>query len=98
MADKLAYLLFGDQSTDTHGFLAEFFRQSNQGLLAKAFLEQAGRRLKKEIEQLPKVERSKLPTFLTLQQLNERYYAQGNKHPGVDGALLCIAQLAHYIE
>ena len=98
MADKLAYLLFGDQSTDTHGFLAEFFRHGAQGLLAKAFLEQAGRRLRKEIDELPKIERSKLPTFLTLQQLNERYHAQGIKHPGVDGALLCISQLAHYIE
>lgn len=98
MADKLAFLLFGDQSTDTHGFLAEFFRQPERGILANAFLEQVRHALRKEIEGLPKVERSKLPKFLTIQNLNERYHAQGLKHPGVDGALLCISQLAHYIE
>jgi Starter unit:ACP transacylase in aflatoxin biosynthesis len=98
MADKLAFLLFGDQSLDTHGFLAEFFRQEKRGLLAKAFLEQAGYALKKEVESLSRLERSKLPVFQTLQQLNERYYAQKLKHPGIDGALLCTSQLAHYIE
>ncbi|ROV93783.1 hypothetical protein VSDG_07022 [Cytospora chrysosperma] len=98
MADRLAFLLFGDQSSDTHGFLAEFFRQPERGILANAFLEQAGRALRKEIEALPRVERSKLPKFLSLQHLSERYHAQGLKHPGIDGALLCISQLAHYIE
>lgn len=98
MADKLAFLLFGDQSTDTHGFLAEFFRQRERGILANAFLEQVWHALRKEIEGLPRVERSKLPKFLSIQNLNERYHAQGLKHPGVDGALLCISQLAHYIE
>lgn len=98
MADKLAYLLFGDQSTDTHGFLAEFFRQPERGILANAFLEQVRHALRKEIEGLPRVERSKLPKFLSIQNLNERYHAQALKHPGVDGALLCISQLAHYIE
>ncbi|KAK3325197.1 hypothetical protein B0H66DRAFT_113692 [Apodospora peruviana] len=98
MADKLAFLLFGDQSLDTHGFLAEFFRQEKQGLLAKAFLQQAGHELRKEVERLSALERSRLPVFRTLQQLNEQYFAQNLKHPGVDGALLCISQLAHYID
>lgn len=98
MADMLAFLLFGDQSTDTHGFLADFFRQGNQGLLAKAFLDQVAHALRREIDGLDKLERSKLPKFLTLQQLNERYHAHSYKHPGIDGALLCISQIAHYIE
>ena len=98
MADMEAFLLFGDQSLDTHAFLAEFYRQKKQGLLAKAFLEQVGHALRKEVEQLDRLERSRLPIFRTLQQLNERYYAQKLKHPGIDGALLCISQIAHYIE
>ncbi|KAK0720633.1 hypothetical protein B0H67DRAFT_197461 [Lasiosphaeris hirsuta] len=98
MADKLAFLLFGDQSLDTHGFLAQFYRQEKQGLLAKAFLEQAGHALRKEVEELSRLERSRLPIFRTLQQLNERYHAQQLKHPGIDGALLAISQLAHYID
>lgn len=98
MADKLAFLLFGDQSTDTHGFLAEFFRQPNRGILSNAFLEQVSHALRREIEALPKLERAKLPKFQSLQTLNERYHAQSLKHPGLDGALLCVSQLAHYIE
>lgn len=98
MADKLAFLLFGDQSSDTHGFLAEFFRQPNRGILANAFLEQVGHELRKEVEALPRLERAKFPQFLSLQNLNERYHAQSLKNPGLDGALLAISQLAHYID
>jgi hypothetical protein len=98
MTDRLVFLLFGDQSLDTHGFLADFFRRGDQGILAKAFLKQSGRALRKEVEGLPALERARLPMFQTLQQLNERYHAQVIKHPGVDGALLCVSQLAHYIK
>lgn len=98
MADQMAFLLFGDQSLDTHGFLADFYRQGNPSVLSKTFLEQAGQALRGEIEQLPRVERQKIPIFRSLQQLNERYHAQSIKYPGIDSALLCVAQLAHYIE
>lgn len=98
MADKMAFLLFGDQSLDTHGFLAEFFRQGNASVLAKSFLEQAGDALREEVERLGALERSKLPIFMNLRQLNENYHHLTLKHPGIDSALLCIAQLAHYIE
>jgi hypothetical protein len=98
MADQMAFLLFGDQSLDTHGFLADFFRQGNPSVLSKAFLYQAGEALRNEIEELPRVERQKIPIFRTLQQLNEKYHAHSVKYPGIDSALLCVAQLAHYIE
>ena len=98
MANPLAFLLFGDQSLDTHGFLAEFFRQEDKGLLAAAFLEQVGHALRKEVDELHRLERARIPAFRTLQQLNERYHSQKTKHPGIDGALLSITQLAHYIE
>ncbi|KAJ4402884.1 hypothetical protein N0V85_005225 [Neurospora sp. IMI 360204] len=94
----LAYYLFGDQSLDTHAFLASLFRKPKKGTLAKAYLDQVGYAIRREIEQLPRTERSKLPEFLNLQQLNERYHAQQIKHPGIDGALLCISQLVHYID
>lgn len=98
MADTLGFLLFGDQSSETHAFLADFFRQPNRGILADAFLEQVFHELRKEVEALPRLERSKIPKFLSLQNLNEGYHAQHSKHPGLDGALLAISQLAHYIE
>lgn len=98
MADRLTFLLFGDQSLDTHAFLSGVYRARNQGILTKAFLHQAGDALRNEMETLGRLARSTLPEFQTLQQLNEKYHAQDRKHPGLDGALLCITQLAHYIE
>lgn len=98
MADQLAFLLFGDQSLDSHSFLVNFFRLPAPGILAKSFLEQAAYALNKEIQRLSSVERSSLPTFRTLKQLNEKYHAQKTKHTGIDGALLCASQIAHYLQ
>ena len=98
MADRLAFLLFGDQSLDTHGFLADFMRRGEQGILAKTFVEQSTRALVQEVEGLTALDREQLPTFRSLSQLNERYHARTIKHPGIDAALLCVSQLAHYIE
>ncbi|CAJ2502602.1 Uu.00g099960.m01.CDS01 [Anthostomella pinea] len=98
MVEQMAFLLFGDQSLDTHGFLANFFRQGNPSVLSKEFLKNAGDALKDEINQLPRVERDKIPIFRTLPQLNESYHHQITKCPGVDSALLCIAQIAHYLD
>lgn len=94
----MAFLLFGDQSLDTHGFLADFYRRGNPSVLSKEFLRLAGDALRDEIERLPRGERRRIPVFRTLQQLNERYHAQSVKFPGIDSALLCITQLAHYID
>lgn len=98
MADKIAFLLFGDQSLDTHAFIAKFCRCGNPSILSKAFLERASCALREEVDRLPKFKRANIPTFRTLYQLNQKYHAQSIKHPGIDSALLCIAQLAHHIE
>ncbi|KAI0387178.1 polyketide synthase [Hypomontagnella monticulosa] len=98
MADQMAFLLFGDQSLDTHGFLADFYRRGNPSVLAKEFLRLAGDALRDEIDRLPREERRKIPIFRSLQQLNERYHSRKLKFPGIDSALLCVAQLAHYID
>ncbi|KAI1156884.1 polyketide synthase [Nemania diffusa] len=98
MADQLSFLLFGDQSLDTHGFLADFLRRGSPSVLSREFLKLAGDALRDEIENLPRVQRSKMPKFRTLPQLNAGYHGQDIKFPGIDSALLCIAQLAHYID
>ncbi|KAI1357960.1 polyketide synthase [Xylaria arbuscula] len=98
MASQISFLLFGDQSLDTHGFLADFLRRGNPSILSREFLKRAGDALKEEIENLSRVERRHIPTFRTLSQLNERYHGQKVKCPGIDSALLCIVQLAHYID
>ncbi|KAI1824593.1 polyketide synthase [Xylaria intraflava] len=98
MADQMSFLLFGDQSLDTYWFLADFYRQGNPSVLTRKFLAWVGDDLRNEIDRLPRVERRKIPIFQTLQQLNEKYHRQSTRFPGIDSALLCVAQLAHYID
>ncbi|KAK4131175.1 ketoacyl-synt-domain-containing protein [Trichocladium antarcticum] len=93
-----SFVLLGDQSLGSHDVLAALFRQSDPGILARVFLEQTGHALKKETERLSAVDRARIPEFRTLQQLNEKYHNQTRKHSGLDAALLCIAQLVHYLD
>lgn len=98
MTNQITFLLFGDQSLDTHHFFADFLRSGEPGVLAREFLRQVGDALRDEVDSLPRIERASIPVFRTLQQLNEKYHAQATRVPSVDSALLCIAQLVHYIE
>ncbi|KAG7144862.1 Conidial pigment polyketide synthase PfmaE like protein [Verticillium longisporum] len=50
MVGTMSFLLFGDQSLNTHAFLAEFYRLGAPSILAKTFLEQAGQALREEID------------------------------------------------
>ena len=99
MSDKMAFLLFGDQSLDTYAFLADFCGGAKSpSLLARSFLEQVGTALIKEVDQLSSIERQMVPRFTNVQELNDNYHKHENKNSAVDSALLCITQLAHYIE
>jgi iron transport multicopper oxidase len=98
MADHMTFLLFGDQSLNAYECLAGFFRRTNLGILSKSFLEQTSSALQSEIDSLSSVDRQRIPSFSTIQELNERYHASNTKNSAVDSALLCITQLTHYIE
>lgn len=98
MSDKMAFLLFGDQSLQTHEFLADFCYRGNPSVLSRSFLEQVGSALKEEVDQLSSLQRQKVPNFSNIDELNKRYHIGGIKYAAVDSALLCITQLAHYIE
>ncbi|KAH6649728.1 polyketide synthase [Chaetomium tenue] len=97
-AERPAFLLFGDQSLDSHGFFAQFYRQPKHGELARVFLQQANHALLGVVEKLPVLERATLPNFRTLRQLNEQYHNTELKHSGIDAALLTISQIAHYLD
>jgi iron transport multicopper oxidase len=98
MSEKMAFLLFGDQSLDTHDFLADLCHRGNLSVLSRSFLEQVDTALREEVDQLPSLERQRLPNFSSIQDLNKRYHNGGVKNSAVDSVLLCITQLAHYIE
>lgn len=98
MSNKMAFLLFGDQSLEIYKFLADLCRRKSSTVLAQTFIERAGDVLRQEVESLGVLARSKIPAFRTLQQLNEKYHSSGTKHAGIENALLCAVQLTHYIE
>lgn len=94
----MSFLLFGDQSLDTHSFLADFCRQGFPSTLSTAFLGRISTLLQDEIERLPVLERARIPPFTTIAELNNRYHAKDIRHSAIDSALLVATQLAHYIE
>ena len=94
----MSFLLFGDQSLDTHSFLADFCRQGFPSTLSTAFLDRVSNLLQNEIERLPVLERARIPAFTTIPELNNRYHAKDIRHSAIDSALLVATQLAHYIE
>ena len=98
MAEKISFLLFGEQSLDTQGFLADFCRNGNPSVLSHTFLDRVASTLQNEIERLPSLESRHIPTFTTIQELNQRYHTRDIRHSAIDSALLVTIQLAHYIE
>lgn len=94
----MAYRLFGDQSLDAYECLAGFSRRTNLNVLTKSFLDQAAFALQDEVDHLSPVDRQRIPPFCTIQELNERYNLASSKNSALDSALLCITQLADYIE
>lgn len=94
----MVFLLFGDQSLNAYECLTDFFRRTNLGILSKSFLDQTSYALQNEIDRLSSIDRQLIPTFASIQELNERYHASTTKNSAVDSALLCITQLAIYIE
>jgi len=98
MADQLAFLLFGDQFVDVHECLADFFRRENDRVLSDSFLKQTSSALEEEVDRLSNIERQRIPTFNTIQELNEKYDRQSQKTSALDSALVCITQLLLYIE
>lgn len=93
---RLSVLYFGDRSDDIYGEFSALCRHSGEGILTSAFIQQAGAALRKEADGLKLVDRRGVPEFRTAQQLNEKYRAAERRHLGVEGALLCLTQLAHH--
>ena len=98
MAQRMAFLLFGDQSLDVYETLADFYRRENAGALCNSFLARTATVLRDEVDRLPNLERLRMPTFSTIQELNDRYNLGSQKTSTLDSTLMCITQLLLYIE
>jgi hypothetical protein len=98
MTERMAFLLFGDQSISAYDTLVDFFRRGNSGVLSTAFLDGAVSSLKAEVDQLSSVDHQQFPIFSSIRELNESYHAQPQRTAALDCALTCITQLLLYIE
>ena len=95
---ELRILLFGDQSLDTQSFLRSQLLASRTNPLLCLFLERTTLALRQEVSELSPLERKNIPAFSSIDELADRTFPQVKPHPGIESALLCISQLAHYFE
>ncbi|KJZ72345.1 hypothetical protein HIM_08271 [Hirsutella minnesotensis 3608] len=94
----MSFHVFGDRLFDAYGFFADFCRERRPGVLATAFIDQAGTALRDEASRAAKSKKVTIPAFKTLRQLNQKHHTSATKHLGVETALICAAQLCHYID
>ena len=95
---ELRVLLFGDQSLDNRPYLRTQLLAGRTNPLLCLFLTRASNALKQEVNELSPLERKHIPQFSSIDELADRNDPQSKTHAGIDSALLCISQLAHYFE
>lgn len=101
-ADKLSVelriLLFGDQTVDTQIFIRNQLVVGRTNSLLCIFLDRVAIALRQEVSELSPLERRRIPSFTTVDDLVDRAYSIQGIHPGIDSALLCISQITQYFE
>ena len=93
----MRFLLFGDQSSFDRAHIHKQVVESRENPFLSLFYRKTSDALRHEIAQLSPLERIVVPTFTTIAELNDRTTSK-DAHEGVQNALQCISQLAHYIE
>lgn len=91
-------LLFGDHTPDQRAFLQTQLLAGRASPLLRLFLHKLNLALRREVANLSPLESKHIPSFSTVEELVDRTSSKQVSHAGVECALLCISQLAHYIE
>ncbi|KAH8811065.1 hypothetical protein F5884DRAFT_670201 [Xylogone sp. PMI_703] len=91
-------LVFGDYAYDVHASLKQSCRSNDRGgSMVQRFLDRVCAAIQYEISRLPASQRHSIPSFTSIQELNEQYSLQQFKSVAIDSALLVVAQLIQYI-
>ena len=93
----MRFLLFGDQSSFDRAHIQKQVVESRENPFLSLFYRKTSDALRHEIAELSSSETRSIPSFTTITELNDRIGSEG-AHEGVQNALQCISQLAHYIE
>ena len=90
-------VLLGDQQADCQQFL-ERVLTIRGNLILESLLDRVVYSLHQELSRQTLRSHSKrIPRFSTVKELVERYYTSGEPIPALDSALLCLAQLSHFV-
>ncbi|MCJ1320622.1 hypothetical protein MMC15_005962 [Xylographa vitiligo] len=90
-------LLFGDQAVDVYPFLHRIFFQRGHTTLVTSFLNHVTTALRADISKLPRLQRQNIPPLNNLLEFLEIYHRSQRRAAPIENALLCVAQLAHFI-
>ena len=89
--------LFGDQALVNPAQLQQQLVDGRGNPFLCLFLQRCSDALRHQVSQLSPLERKSIPPFNTIDELNDRA-SNSDVHEGVQNALLCISQLAQYIQ
>ena len=94
---EMRVFLFGNQALVNRAQIQQQLVDSRGNPFLSLILQRCSDALRHEISQLSPLERKSIPSFNTIDELNDRA-SNGDAHEGVQNALLCISQLAQYTQ
>lgn len=90
-------VLFGDETANVRAIFQRVHYYKQSSALVRSFLEKAYAALLEEAMTVPKSMRATIPDSTSIFDLMERYYDIGTPNPAIEGALLCICQMASFM-
>lgn len=97
MASRMRLFLFGEDVSNIRSRVQDQVIESRTDPFLGLFFERTSKALRSEIARLPPPQRSSIPSFTTIGELNEKS-SSNIPHSGVQNALLCASQVAYYIK
>lgn len=94
---EMRMFLFGNQALVNRTQVQQQLVDSRSNSFLSLLLQRCSDALRQEVSQLSPLERKSIPAFNTIDELNDRA-GNSDAHEGVQNALLCISQLAHYTQ
>lgn len=90
-------VLFGDETANVRAIFQRVHHYKQSSALVESFLGKAYAALHEESMAVPRSMRETIPDSTSIFDLMERYYDIGTPNPALEGALLCICQMASFM-
>lgn len=93
----MSIIFFPDRVKSSRELIRQVHQTRHTTVLVASFLEKAYSTLREEVWGLNREEREQIPPFNSVFDLSERHANSEIQRVEVSSALLCIAELAHFI-